>query len=191
MKKLLQIIFFSVLFFLTVGINISYGGPPPSVIYGPITNPANGHQYYLLSQSSWDDAEARAVTLGGHLVTINNQAENDFITTTFSGYTDIWIGFTDQAIEGTWVWISGETPSYTNWNSGEPNNFGNEDYGMIYPGGTWNDLDDENDLYGLVEVNPAPVVPTFSQWGLILFGLLLLGAGTLYIYRKRRVSFQL
>jgi hypothetical protein len=30
--------------------------------------------------------------------------------------------------EGTWKWVTGETYSYTNWNSGEPNNAGNEDY---------------------------------------------------------------
>ena len=41
-----------------------------SPVVGPITNPANGHDYYLLEASTWTAAEAEAVSLGGHLVTI-------------------------------------------------------------------------------------------------------------------------
>jgi hypothetical protein len=64
------------------------------------------------------------VALGGHLVTIN-----------------------DAAQEGTFVWASGEPATYLHWYSGEPNNYGlGEDYGMIFPptdvrAGFWNDAD--------------------------------------------------
>ena len=34
--------------------------------------------------------------------------------------------------------------------------------------------------------NPNGSIPTMSQWGLIIFGLLLLGIGTLYIIRRRQ-----
>ena len=43
-----------------------------AVLAGPLANAANGHVYYLLSTNSWTLAEAEAVNLGGHLVTIND-----------------------------------------------------------------------------------------------------------------------
>jgi hypothetical protein len=44
------------------------------------TNDANGHQYTLTEiPSSWSDAENEAVAAGGHLVTINNAAEQAWL----------------------------------------------------------------------------------------------------------------
>jgi hypothetical protein len=130
-----------------------------TVLTGPVVY--NHHDYYLLGQSSWTDAEAEATTLGGHLVTINDAAENTFVFTTFDTFGGIerflWIGFTDEpsygTTEGTFVWSSGEPVTYTNWNAGEPNNNshnpeGDENFTFIYPqvegpptpGGSWNDV---------------------------------------------------
>ena len=36
----------------------------------------------------------------------------------------LWIGMSDSAEEGTWVWTSGKPVTYTAWSSGEPNNAG-------------------------------------------------------------------
>ena len=47
-----------------------------SILQGAVTNPANGHTYYLLTQNTWTASEAEAVTLGGHLVTAND-ADNE------------------------------------------------------------------------------------------------------------------
>ena len=35
------------------------------IIVGPITNPANGHDYYLLTPNNWTASEAEAEALGG------------------------------------------------------------------------------------------------------------------------------
>ncbi|MFM7440503.1 MAG: Calx-beta domain-containing protein, partial [Snowella sp.] len=116
--------------------------PPPSV-------------YYLTTATTWTDAQAQAQSMGGNLVTINDATENQFLVNTFGGEW-FWIGYTDQAEEGLWQWISGESSSYTNWWIGEPNNaYGDEDYAVTNWGhlGIWNDL--PNWYYnpkGIVEV---------------------------------------
>ncbi|MCX7074533.1 MAG: lectin-like protein, partial [Methylococcales bacterium] len=80
----------------------------------------NGHIYLLSTSASWNNAEAQAIAMGGHLVTINSLAENSWVGSTFN-VGNFWIGLTDKITEGTFVWASGEILSYTNWNAGEPN----------------------------------------------------------------------
>lgn len=115
----------------------------------------NGHFYALTpAAQTWVEAEALAVSLGGHLVSITSQAEQDFVAQTFLAGVNArnihWIGVNDQLVEGQYVWSSGEAIGFTRWQSGEPNNFrGVEDYGTInwhfghgIGGGTfasWND----------------------------------------------------
>ena len=79
-----------------------------------------GHTYLLSGSMRWTDAEAYAQDFGGHLVTVNDQAEQDWLYETFGGYGIVWIGLTDQAEEGTRVWSSGEEVTYTNWAGGHP-----------------------------------------------------------------------
>jgi len=138
---------------------------PAAVISGPILNPANGHQYFLLSVSSRTAAEAAAITLGGHLVTINDAAENTWVATTFAPLAlqgALWIGFTDAAVEGSFVWSSGELVTYTNWASGEPNNCcggypepTGEDYAWLHSSGVWVDAVDfdSTGYFGGLRVN--------------------------------------
>lgn len=105
-------------------------------------NPATGHYYKVLDCGDWEQCEAQALGLGAYLVTINDQAENDWLVNTF-GTTYFWIGFSDYQQEGNWVWTSGEPVTYTNWNwqESEPNggtleNFAHLNWGHI---GGWND----------------------------------------------------
>jgi hypothetical protein len=105
-------------------------------------NPVTGHYYLFVGDGmTWADAEAYAVSLGDHLVTINDTAEEAWLVARLG--TQYWIGFNDIAVEGEWVWTSGERATYTNWFPGEPNNSdGTEDAAKIhnYPPVGWNDL---------------------------------------------------
>lgn len=136
----------------------------------PIVNPANGHIYMLLRQGTWKQSEARAVALGGHLATVRNQAEEDWILKTFGRYGGsqrlLWIGLSDVEKKFHFSWSSGESVSYTRWAPGEPNNAGRgEDFVAIYyPGhsqqGKWNDWDDQSsDPIGLPMNGVAEIIP--------------------------------
>jgi len=111
-----------------------------------IVNPANGHLYKFLEECGhWHDCENLAVAEGAHLVTIRNAAEQAWLANTFPTGGNpwfAWIGMTDEEQEGTWVWVSGEPVTYTNWAPGEPNNYWEcgEDYAHTGTNWTWNDL---------------------------------------------------
>lgn len=108
-----------------------------------------------------DAAELRTFYgLQGYLATLTNTDEADLLGKQSSGAG--WIGASDAAVEGEWLWVTGPEAgnqfwtgaqtgtvtapyNYANWNNGEPNNSGNEDYAHINaPGtgfdGSWNDL---------------------------------------------------
>lgn len=120
-----------------------------TIISGPIINPANGNSYYLLEAATWPASQAEAVTLGGNLVTINDQAEQDWLISEFGPIdsdfspNSFWIGLNDTAEEGSFVWASGEISGYINWFPGEPSAGAgpNEDYVYVgrYANGQWND----------------------------------------------------
>jgi hypothetical protein len=126
------------------------------VLEGPIMNQENGHFYYLLSPLSWVDAEDEAVCLGGHLATINDAIEDDWVWTTFDGSNRrLWIGLTDKVVEGTFEWINGEPVTYTNWNTNEPNGGPNDNFVHYLGSGgrKWNDtINDLDGTYGVVEI---------------------------------------
>jgi len=64
--------------------------------------------------------ESNAVALGGHLATLNDPAEQDWVYSTFARLGSFWIGLNDLGTEGTFVWASGEAVTYTNWAGGYP-----------------------------------------------------------------------
>ena len=121
----------------------------------------NGHSYYRSTgTATWTTARANCAAMGGYLVTITSAAEQSFI---FNIWPSGWIGLTDEVTEGTWRWVTGETYSYKNWNSGEPNNAGNEDYVQFVSNGRWNDLPNNVSLPYVLEFN---YVVTTSSWTL-------------------------
>jgi hypothetical protein len=141
------------------------------LIGSPVINPANGHRYQLIGPGTWTAAEAQAVTLGGHLATIDGQEENAWIGETFSDPDLLWIGLNEAANEGQFVWSSGEQADYRNWRAGEPNNFNGEDEDYVYMYNydgffhQWNDAPDDGDgnaVYGVAEVVPE-LFWTFSE----------------------------
>ena len=113
-----------------------------SVAPAQIVNPANGHTYILVGNSTQNVLVAKfnANALGGYLVAINDPAEDAFIQANFPG--SYWIGLSDSASEGTFVWDNGDPLTYTAWCPSEPSATApNHDFvfmDSVCPG-QWND----------------------------------------------------
>jgi hypothetical protein len=152
--------------------NLRFHTSLDSILIGsPATNPANGHVYYLLEYNSWRACEQVAIALGGHLATVNNEAEQNWILSTFGSFggapRHLWIGLSDEQVEGTFVWANGDASTYRHWDSGEPNNYasdtGHQPFARVnapnHPSaGWWWDVSGRvaNNAAGVVEVVPGP-----------------------------------
>jgi len=136
------------------------------IIAGPIANPANGHDYYLLTPNNWTASEAEAENLGGTLAIIRNAEEQKWVFSTFSAYGDtnrnLWIGLHRQWPSGPLVWVTDDKVDYANWSAGNPDNAGGvENCVLMYnpkdlQPGKWNDFSDtgtmSDPICGVVEV---------------------------------------
>lgn len=145
------------------------------ILAGPVTNSVNGHVYYLLQDDTWQGSEDAAIALGGHLVTINDAAEQDWVFSQFGSFGGVprhlWLGLRRAAPGGPLYWVNGERPSYSHWLTNQPSSTstGELNVHMVKTGdskgraaGFWNNLDSPNAKYpifdlvsGVVEVQPA------------------------------------
>lgn len=115
----------------------------------------NGHYYFVYKDvKTWEEAKAACESRGGHLATITSKEEDDFVYSYIkeSGYDNAYFGLSDSETEGTWVNVTGEEVSYTNWAACEPSaENDNEDYAMYFwmnDNGKWNDGDFQESLMG-------------------------------------------
>jgi hypothetical protein len=151
-SRVLLALAISALLFVCFPINLHAG-----VIAGPVTNALNGHVYYLLTQNTWTASETEAVSLGGHLATIDDLNENYWVFSTFSTWGGIhralWIGLTDREHGGVFAWVSGMPVAFVSWMPGQPDNSGNNEHFVHFwepqvgADGLWNDSPDTTSVY--------------------------------------------
>ena len=188
------------------------------LIQWSISEGGNDHYYNIFlapsEEISWDDAQIDAVSQGGYLVTLLSATENTFIFDNLvndsqfwkagnspfeNQFSGPWIGGfqPDGSSEpvGGWQWVNNDgtfDSTYTNWDSGEPNNFGagesrtgffdnnNSDPPTITP--FWNDVPETSTFPSYVvefDTNPIPEPSTY-----VLFLTVMIGG--IVIRRKRR-----
>ncbi len=84
----------------------------------------NGHGYYeSTDQYNWANAISSSRAVGAHLISITSAAENNFVMANFNlRFSYTWIGLRNTGTVGSFVWVTGEPLTFTNWIPGEPNN---------------------------------------------------------------------
>ncbi|XP_006023403.1 C-type lectin domain family 4 member G-like isoform X2 [Alligator sinensis] len=97
--------------------------------------------YFSNSTKSWTNAKEFCIDQGSHLVIVNTEHENSFLSNYILDSRAYWLGLTDTEKEGDWRWLDGTSLSLRFWNTGEPNNVGQqgEDCGSMISQGKWND----------------------------------------------------
>ncbi|WP_392886520.1 lectin-like protein [Eubacterium limosum] len=129
--------------------------------YTPVkTITKNGHIYSLYDYSGdWSVAKEKCAEMGGHLVTINEDWEQETVEKLMSiGDKDFyWTGGYTQDHE-KWRWVTNESFVYSKWAEGEPNNHDNkENYIGVYKNSKkWNDFAGDNSVYNgfILEIEP-------------------------------------
>ncbi len=103
-----------------------------------------GRVYHFCEDRPWVEASAACRERGMYLATIDDAAENAWLTSTATalGTGPWWFGFNDRASEGVWVW-DGPSPlvPFEAWGTGEPNDYGTgEDCAeLLFSASGWND----------------------------------------------------
>lgn len=143
--------------------------------YTPVRTALNDNSFYefYTDKVTWTQAKAICEKKGGHLIVINNKAENDLAVSLLTDDYESWIGITDKGSEGNWTDVTGKKVTYFNWNDAQPDNYmGIEHYGHLYKSGFWNDYTDFASMhykmgficeYDNVMKSVKPVVTTRSN----------------------------
>jgi hypothetical protein len=226
---------------LAILYNLTHPLPAQNRIQWPAAAGGNGHYYALTpTATNWDAAESLAVSWGGALATINSANEQDFINKTFLNgpleHRPVWIGLMAEPKRGPfrlklgsvkieignapkleYRWVTGEPLTYTNWHSGQPDNFPpGENYGCINwfhsddrgVKGDWNDAPENGTTgfsgtttgpyFGIVErdydprlpVRPPPIISknTFHLILLVAIPLILVVLFVRSRWRKKSAS---
>ena len=109
--------------------------------------------------------------LGASILCVESSDENDFIASRSSAVNSasdlqLWLGINDATQEGSFEWPASCPSTFTNFNTGEPNNAGNEDYVMLYvtADGKWNDINGEtSSVYCACEEPVFELLPAESD----------------------------
>lgn len=100
-----------------------------------------GKKFFLSSgqQMSFDKVKALCAQFQGSVASPKNAEENRAIKNVVGEHA--FLGITDEENEGQFVDMEGKRLTYTNWNTGEPNNSDSgEDCVVLLSDGKWNDI---------------------------------------------------
>lgn len=116
----------------------------------PAAQVASGDTVYhrYSSSKTWTAAKADCEAMGGRLAVPTSASNNELIRS-INGGNLMHLGLRQNSGQSStsagWVTVEGDSPSYVNWSSGEPNDGdghenGHQNCGRMWASGTWDDI---------------------------------------------------
>jgi len=144
-------------------------GPGPDADLAKVCGPAyqvvsglTSRYRVVTSLRDWTIAEIDCESDGGHLIVVDSFAEDAWASGQVSG----WLGTSDHVTEGTFVHVTGQPLTFTNWQATEPNDSNNiEDCVSHRADLEWNDSFCESGQEYVCECDGLPVAtpPTWCD----------------------------
>ncbi len=104
-KRVLSIMLVAVMMVLSAPVNVSKATNSDKIEF-------NGHYYQVFNEKlTWSQAKSRCEEMGGHLVTVTTEGEQNFLNTITSSGNSYWLGgeYKNSGIK----WITNEYAGYT------------------------------------------------------------------------------
>jgi hypothetical protein len=113
----------------------------------------NGHEYAYFDESvTWHVAKKYCEEMGGHLIILENSDEAEFLKEWCRrDRLGVWIGATDEDLEGTWHWVDGTKATF---NSPHITKGGSIEHYMTFEATSLNDFND----------TPSSRTPLICEW---------------------------
>jgi hypothetical protein len=150
------------LLLLLIAVNIT--GQQPTSPRPPIGAPANAKFFHgkwyavVLDKLDWHRAKTKCEERAGQLAVIHDEPTWAFIKSLTKA--SVWLGATDEKIEGEWVWVDGRPMTFTAWDAKQPDNVrNNQHYLVMWRGSVWQDIGKKWDAY-----TPMPTVGYICEW---------------------------
>ncbi|XP_076583544.1 uncharacterized protein LOC143318905 [Chaetodon auriga] len=82
------------------------------------------HCYYTsVGKKNWKLSRDYCQNKGADLAIITSQEEMNFINGLYPSDKEVWIGLTDEGVEGQWKWVDGTPMTTSFWGKNQPNSF--------------------------------------------------------------------
>ena len=134
--------------------------------------PAEPRYTIFMDDVTWEEARASCEQMGGHLATVNDQETLDAMIAMAveKGAQFVWLG-AYRGGDGIWYNVTGETMSFSAWDTGEPSAIDadgtREDYLLLWyrpAQGTWSYNDMRNDPISVIPATYSGKVAYICQF---------------------------
>ncbi|XP_047435127.1 CD209 antigen-like isoform X2 [Mugil cephalus] len=107
----------------------------------------NSCYFSSASKKTWKLSRDYCQSKGADLAIVKSPEEMSFLNGMVGGGKEVWIGLTDEGVEGHWKWVDGTDLTISYWGSGQPNSYSGRNQDCVEfrqrstGNGDWNDED--------------------------------------------------